>query len=91
MHPVPVILFDSSLNGALEPSLVFVWLAAIKLIVDLKGKVCKERGLRSTEIVGSVAIENLVVIFDFENTVLDNTLGQVDPTIYQETEGHKVL
>jgi len=79
---------------------------AIELIENLEREIRKERWLGTAKIlhlsakimdngktthIGTVAIENLVVMLNFEDTVLNYTHGEIHPTIDQQTEGHEIL
>ena len=81
-----MILFDTRLYRAFQPRLVVFELAAVELIEDLQGEIGKEGWLRAAQVlelasaegsfenthVGSIAVEDLVVILDFEDAMFDN-------------------
>ena len=46
-------------------------------VVDTKCHVRQEWGLGTSQIVGSISIENFAVVFDAETEVLDHRFGQI--------------
>lgn len=89
-NPYGMILFDGRLYRALKPLSVSIKIRPIKLIVDLKRHVGEERWLRTGEIVGAAAVEDLVVVFDLKDEVLHETLGHLYLAINEKSEGDEV-
>lgn len=89
-NPNGVILFDGRLYRALKPLSVSIKIRPIELVVDLKRHVGEEWWLRTGEVVGAAAVQDLVVVSNLKDEVLDDSLGHLHLAVDEKSEGDKV-
>jgi hypothetical protein len=85
-----MIFLDRSLDSLFQPSVVYVDIGAIELVINLERHICEERWLGATEIIATASVEDLAVMPDLENKMFYHSLRHADLSIYQETKGNEV-
>ena len=60
------------------------------MVIYLKGHVGEERWLGAREVIGTAAVEDLVVMLNLEDEVFDNAFGHLDLAIDEKSEGDEV-
>jgi hypothetical protein len=85
-----VILLDRSLNCALEPFEIGLRIGVVEMGVYLESEVGEERRLRPAEVVASITVEDLAIMFDQEYEVIDDAFGKGDFPVDDEPESDEV-
>ncbi|KAH0281689.1 trehalase-domain-containing protein, partial [Aureobasidium melanogenum] len=77
-----------SMRGAAVQTLWYSLMAARMEI--FRNSRAQERRLSTAKVVGSVCVENLAVVLDFEAEMLDHVLGEILTVVNEKTEGSHV-
>jgi hypothetical protein len=89
-HPIRMVLLDRRPNRTFKPLDMLLLHLARHLVVDLECEIRHERRLGSREVVGSVPVEDLVVVLDLKDEVLDVVHCHFSLAIDEQAETGKV-
>lgn len=84
--PYDVIFLNRSLNRSFEPCLVFFGSRGVELSEDSESEIGEEGRLRAHEVVGTVAVEDLLVVLDLEQEVLNDAFCEIYVSIGEKSE-----